>query len=226
MIWLFALCFLCVVNVEAQFDGAANNNRRQLLTTSNFSIASISYSYPLNFAVDGYQNAWVTSDLNFNNGFVQKINSTGSTLGRFTVGSQPEGIAIDSSGNVWVANSDGSGSVSKLSNSGNTLGTFSVDIYPIGVAIDSSDNVWVWFSANGNDNLPGKVTKLSGSTGSKIGTFNVSSGPTAMAFDSNGNAWVVCNAYSLSANGTVTKLSSSGSTLGTFTVGVYPMAIG
>ena len=53
----------------------------------------------------------------------------------FSVGSKPEGIAIDASGNIWVANSGGK-TVSKLSPAGTTVGTYTVGVAPQGVAID------------------------------------------------------------------------------------------
>ena len=63
-------------------------------------------------------------------------------LGTYTVGANPVGVAIDSSGNVWVAN-NGSANVSKLSSAGALLGTYTVGANPHGIAIDSSGNVWV-----------------------------------------------------------------------------------
>lgn len=38
---------------------------------------------------------------------VTELNSSGTTLGTYAVGSGPVGIAIDASGNVWVTNSGG-----------------------------------------------------------------------------------------------------------------------
>ena len=63
-------------------------------------------------------------------------------LGTYTVGTNPVGVAIDSSGNVWVTNY-GSANVSKLSSAGALLGTYTVGTNPYGIAIDSSGNVWV-----------------------------------------------------------------------------------
>ena len=83
------------------------------------------------------------------------------------VGSYPEGIAIDSSGNVWVAN-DGNGTigtasgdsnVTELNSSGTTIGTYIVGINPIAIAIDTKGNVWVatWGSNNVTE-FPGITT--------------------------------------------------------------------
>jgi hypothetical protein len=85
--------------------------------------------------------------------------SSGINFGTYSVGTNPDGVAVDQSGNVWVANY-GSANVTKLSSAGATLGTYSVGTIPIGVAVDQSGNVWV---ANQGSN---NVTKLSsGSNG-------------------------------------------------------------
>ena len=73
--------------------------------------------------------------------------SSGKTVGTYAVGTNPQGIAIDSSGNVWVANNgsgNGSGSnVTELNSFGATVGTYAAGAGPNGIAIDSSGNVWV-----------------------------------------------------------------------------------
>ena len=153
---------------------------------------------------------WVT-----NNGdnSVTKLNSTnGSTIGTYSVGNGPHGIAVDASGNVWVTNWT-SNSVTKLDSTGSTIGNYSVGNHPRGVAVDASGNVWV---ANRVSN---SVTKLS-STGSTIGTYSVGTNPQGVAVDASGNVWVA-NYYSNS----VTKLNSSGSTIGTYSVGSNPCSV-
>ncbi len=148
------------------------------------------------------------------------------------VGGWPLAIAIDGSGNSWIANS-GSSTVTKVSGSGSVLGTYSVGKYPYSIAIDSSSNVWVangggansisvggvptsaavdssgnvWVTNSGSNT----VTKLSPS-GSVLGTYSSGgSAPFSVAVDSSGNVWVV-------NSGKVVKLSSSGSILGTYSV--------
>jgi DNA-binding beta-propeller fold protein YncE len=54
----------------------------------------------------------------------------------------PEGVAIDSAGNVWITNY-GAKTVTVLNNDGTLLGNFGYIIGPDGVAIDSPGNVWV-----------------------------------------------------------------------------------
>src|SRR5208282_5463873 len=78
--------------------------------------------------------------------FVTELSPTGTTLGTFVVGSNPQGVAIDASGIVWVTNSSGN-SVTELSHVGTTVGTFAPSganfNNPQGVAIDAAGNVWV-----------------------------------------------------------------------------------
>jgi DNA-binding beta-propeller fold protein YncE len=71
----------------------------------------------------------------------------------------PIGVAIDSSGRVWVTNFDGN-NVTALNNDGTLFGNFAAPgsnfFGPGGVAFDSSGNLWV---PNGGDNT---VTELVG----------------------------------------------------------------
>jgi uncharacterized repeat protein (TIGR03803 family) len=141
-------------------------------------------------------------------GQVGSSNGTGSAA-RFD---DPEGVAVDSAGNVYVADNQNdeirkitpSGVVTTLSGSagqrGSSNGTGSAARFydPSGVAVDSAGNVYVadW----GNDEIreitsSGVVTTLAGSagqTGSSDGTgsaarFNL---PQAVAVDSEGNVYV------------------------------------
>jgi len=100
----------------------------------------------------------------------------------YPVGSEPYGIAIDDSGNVWVTN-QGSNNVTELSSTGTVLETFTVSTNPTGIAIDGSGNMWVVSSTNNN------VTEFS-SSGVLKGTYAVGSKPYGIAIDDSGNVWV------------------------------------
>ena len=81
---------------------------------------------------------------------VTALNNDGTLEGNFApAGSnfnRPLGVAVDSPGHVWVANSNGK-SVTALNNDGTLKGDFpsagSNFNRPLGVAIDSSGYVWV-----------------------------------------------------------------------------------
>jgi streptogramin lyase len=110
--------------------------------------------------------------------------------------SDPVGMAIDASGNVWIANS-GTGpntsSVVELNNTGTVLSgalgyTGGGMSFAIGIAIDPSGDAWV--SAYGNSNViklsPSGVV-LSGPNGYTGGGLNT---PNSIAIDGTGDAWV------------------------------------
>jgi streptogramin lyase len=92
--------------------------------------------------------------------------STGSTVAATTnVFSGFSGpVAIDGSGNVWVANIgngtvgtvSGDSNVTELSSTGSLIGTYPAGSYPYAIAIDGSGNIWV---ANFGSNT---VTELVG----------------------------------------------------------------
>ena len=122
----------------------------------------------------------------------------------------PQRIAIDGSGNAWVANEFSPGSVTKLSSSGSILSgaggyTGGGMDEPSGIAIDGSGNAWV-------ANYAGSVTKLSSSGSILSGTSGFPAGgligySTGITIDGSGNVWIPAYGFP------VTKLSSSGSVL-------------
>ncbi len=129
----------------------------------------------------------------------------------------PPEIAIDSLGNVYVANSrfsTGASYVDKLDSSGNFLfriggatGSGNGQLYDVaGIAIDSADNVYIADQANYRiqkfDSSGNYVTKW-GSAGSGNGQFNY---PSGIAIDAADNVYV-SEAFS---NKRIQKFTSSG----------------
>jgi len=121
--------------------------------------------------------------------------------------SAPQGIAVDGSGNVWLANTaSGSNSVTELSNLGAVVAGSPFDPSsslksPSGIAVDETGNVWV--ASNGNNS----VVKLT-SGGALSATYTTSiDAPTGVAVDGSGNLWVVNN-----GNGSLTEISAGGAT--------------
>jgi tripartite motif-containing protein 71 len=110
--------------------------------------------------------------------------------------SRPHGIAVDASGNIYVADTlnhriqkfDSSGNlVTKWGSEGTGDGQF---ISPIGVAVDTSDNVYVADSDNHRMqkfNSDGTFLAKWGSYGTGDGQFNY---PTGVAVDASGNVYV------------------------------------
>jgi uncharacterized delta-60 repeat protein len=170
---------------------------------------------------------------------IAKYNTSGAiqwqrTLGD-TGGDEGEGIAVDSSGNVYVSgltSSSGAGAndilIAKYNSSGTiqwqrTLGGASADNSQ-GIAVDSSGNAYITGrtyspAAGSNDiiiakyNTSGAIQwqRTLGGTGSDIG-FDI-------IVDNLGSIYIVGETYSIGAGGSdflIAKLSDDGSTTGTY----------
>jgi sugar lactone lactonase YvrE len=136
--------------------------------------------------------------------------ATGVAVASGTTYSSPAGVAVDSSGNVYVVETGNSsilrispsGTVTTLLNSGNGLSS------PEGVAVDSSGNVYV---ANTGSN---QILEDSGGTITTLASAFTFNQPTGVAVDSSGNVYVAdAGANSIEeishSSGTVTALGTS-----------------
>jgi hypothetical protein len=133
------------------------------------------------------------------------VNYRGSEL------TQPLGIAVDSLGNIWIANDPGSVVKwsSKAANlSGPTGFTGGGISGPRGMAIDPTDNAWFAnFSGNSVTLLSNSGSILSGANGFTNG-ISGANGPTYIAIDGTGDAWITNQTF---PGFTVTKLAGDGS---------------
>jgi sugar lactone lactonase YvrE len=131
----------------------------------------------------------------------------------FTAGgiNNPVGLAVDSQGNVWVANQNGN-SVSKLGPSGaplspaigfkaGGLGSAHNDY----IAIDSGDHAWVANTASVVIELDQSGNPLSGSSGNSGGGLNT---PQGIAIAPTGEVWVANY-----GNNSLTELSATGAAI-------------
>jgi len=118
---------------------------------------------------------------------IQTANAgTSSLFGR--TGAQPLGITVDSSGNVYVANSSiGQNSLTKITSAGETSTISSVGTQTYDVTVDSSGNV---YSAN---RLQNSVTKIT-PTGNKSYFCGTGSNPKLITIDSDGNIYTINDA--------------------------------
>ena len=217
------------------------------------------FSFPCGVAVDSSGNVYVADQYNYS---IRKVTPSGvvSTLagnpaiqgssdgtGSAARFDQPFGVAVDSSGNVYVADSANhtirkvtpAGGVTTLAglagNAGSSNGTGSTARFysPTGVAVDGSSNVYV---ADTNNHTIRKVTPaggvttlagLAGNAGSSNGTGSAArfNNPTGVAVDGSGNVYVEDQGNQIirkvTAAGVVTTLAgltgSSGSSDGTGT---------
>lgn len=170
-----------------------------------------SVALPGYIAIDGPGNVWISSRPSQNGGgtdAIIKLSPTGQVLSGtgFTDGgfvNLPEGIAIDDTGAVWVANT--SSTILKLNNDGTNATGFPYfgASYPQDIAIDKSGRAWVTnFGSSGSGNT---LTVISGS-GSLVTTLSppTLSGAQGIAIDAFNNAWVA----SQSTN-TLTEIASN-----------------
>jgi sugar lactone lactonase YvrE len=165
---------------------------------------------------------------------------------------QPHGIALDGSGNLYVADTDNhrirkiviaTGVVTTLAGSGtggyaDGTGTAAQFNYPNGIAVHSSGNVYVADSANNRIRKitpAGEVSTFAGSGTSGYadgtGTAAKFNSPSGVAVDSSGNVYVV-ESYrirKITPEGVVSTFagrSSSGSADGTGTAATFNSASG
>jgi sugar lactone lactonase YvrE len=135
------------------------------------------------------------------------VGGTGTTSGKFNT---PQGIRVDSSGNIWVVDSVNH-RVQKFNSSGTwqqTVGSSGTGngkfgSYPEGLAIDSSGNFWV--GDNGNQRF--EKFNSSGNYVSKFTAYNTND----IFIDPSGNLWVVSQ-----GGFQVNEYNTSGSTLQSF----------
>jgi sugar lactone lactonase YvrE len=137
------------------------------------------------------------------NDFSLGINYAGGGL------SFPDGIAIDGTGNAWVADVS-SNAVTEISSAGAFLsGTNGYTggglADPLAIAIDNSGNAWVANDGGAVTEISSTGALLSGTNGYTAGGVNQ---PQGIALDGLGDAWVT-NA----GRGSVTKLSNAGAPL-------------
>jgi hypothetical protein len=177
------------------------------------SSAALLDSYGL--TVDGSNNIWVSNEessksINNGNGSVVEFSSSGQVLSGangYTAGGVyfPQGLAADTTGNVWVADY-GDSLVSLLSSSGSAVngstawgsGQFSS---PVAVAVDASHNAWL---ANQSSTT---ITRIS-ADGSKVAQVSCCNGASGLAVDQGGDVWVA-NFFGNS----ISEVSSSGTVL-------------
>jgi hypothetical protein len=140
-------------------------------------------------AIDGNQNGWFAYQ-----GGVAMVTQAG-VVSSFACCDVPAGIALDASGNVWVADFVAS-DVAKLSAGGKVLGmTTAGGVHtPMNIAVDGSGNVW---TANYRANTVSETNGATLQAVSPAAGYGLDAslyGPFGLGFDASGNVWI-SNAY-------------------------------
>jgi uncharacterized protein (TIGR03437 family) len=198
----------------------------------NAAATSAALSRPAGIAIDSSGNLYIADNANH---VVRKVSSSG-TITTFAGNNQagysgdggqanvaqlqhPNGLAIDSSGNLYIADTDNkvirkivlsSGIISTAVGTGGTSGVLN---HPVAVAVDAAGNLYV--ADNGNE----RVVKVSGANitvlaGNGTAGFSGDNGPSAAAqvnnpsgvtLDSIGNVYIADR-----NNGRIRKINTSG----------------
>jgi sugar lactone lactonase YvrE len=170
------------------------------------------FEEPTGIAIDSSNNVYV-SDMDFENccnplhHTVQKFMNDGTFItkwggnGAFV---NPMGIAIDSSGNVYVADQVHQ-RIAKFTSDGIFIKDWASSINPTDIAIDSLDNVYV------TEMFDSRIAKFT-SDGTLIKRWNTGPISRGIAVDSSDNIWVT-SANIGNANYLVQKFTSDGTLL-------------
>lgn len=199
------------------FVADRDNNRVQKFNSSGVYQSKFNAGgAPVGIAIDASNNIWVVADTQ-----LYKYNSSGvpqgSVIVNGTLAAPLGGIAIDSSGNIFLTVQRSSGfstvyEVQKFNSSlvyqsafgsaGTGNGQFDT---PSAIAIDASNNIWV---ADTNNNRIQKFNS-SGTYQSQFGAAGLADGsfysPTGIEIDSSSNIWVADY-----GNNRIQKFNSSG----------------
>jgi hypothetical protein len=226
-----------VVTAQSQFNGiafdpsgnvwlAAYNDSAVIKLSSSGTVLSGASGYtdatiktPYNVAVSGSGNVWVTNCGNISCGgpySLAVVSNSGTILsgtnGYTGFSHIPTALAIDASGNAWVATDiitkfSSTGTV--LSGSGFTGGGLNK---PYAIAFDHSGNAWIAsygsITTSNVTELSSSGTALSPSTGY---TATGMDSPNSIAVDGAGQIWVANTGIDVNPN--VVELSSSGNVI-------------
>ena len=152
---------------------------------------------PIGIAVDNLTaTTWIGNWNGSSGTSVSHVNAAGNEPdGPYTVNKSPDGVAVDNSGNIWVATVDypspGNGFLTKFTPNtplpGYTSNSFATGngTYPQDIAIDSSNNIWV-VEKTGIAKFSNAGTQIILPGGYSSNPF----GPAAVIIDGLGRAWV------------------------------------
>jgi hypothetical protein len=176
-------------------------------------------SYPVNMAFDSADNLYVANNPNAEpshfyqpspyDNMIEEFSTNFTYIGTFATGlNGPSGMAYDSGGNLYVANSGTNGSLQNTIvkfTSGGVLSTFATASSglnaPQGLAFDSAGNLYVANSGNGN------ILKFTPDGSSSVFASGLNA-PTSIAIFPGQNVWSATAATVITLNNPKTVPSS------------------
>lgn len=148
-----------------------------------------------------------------NTGAIRQFNAAGQGSAFANVGAvNPVGLALDTAGNVYVANRSGavSGSIDRITPDG-TLSLFSSDTdFPSKLAFDANGNLYAGMVGNNT------ISKFNASGQATTFASAGLNGPIPLAFDHNGNLYVG------NSDNTITRFDPNGQPQFFAASGLYP----
>lgn len=149
-----------------------------------------------------------------NTGAIEQFNAAGQGSPFGNVGAvNPAGLAVDATGNLYVANRSGgvSGTIDRFT-PGGTLTLFSSDMdFPSKLAFDSSGTLYAGMVGNNT------IQKFNSSGQGTVFASSGLNGPIPLAFDHNGNLYV-----GNTGDGTIMKFGPDGQPQFFASSGLYP----
>jgi sugar lactone lactonase YvrE len=162
---------------------------------------------------------------NTGNNTIHQFSSNGADLGGFPAGgSEPLGLALDQSGNIYVS-LYGSSIIEKFSPSGTNLGVFASSglAAPGGMAFDATGDLYVnnYNTGLGRSETGGGWIEKFSPTGVDLGkVVSVKNNDYFLAMDSKGNLYVDIVGQT-SGTGSIHEYSSTGADLGQFGPAIF-----
>ena len=152
--------------------------------SSGYGASALSFTTAV--AIDGSHNAWFAVQAG-----VARVTPAGA-VSSFSCCTEPEGIAVDAAGNIWVADYSASAvvEVTPTGSVANRVTVLGGSAGPQGAAIDGAGNVWI-STYRGN-----VLVELAGSTGAILspaqgyGLGAPLNEPFGLAVDASGNLWI------------------------------------
>ena len=193
-------------SIYVEYNGSGVGSIMKYDSAGNGTLFASGFSFPEGLVQDSLGNFYLVDE---NVGHLLKITPGGVVSTLANTGIAPYDVAIDVSGNLYVANYV-AGNIQKFSSTGTNLGTFigSGLNNPDGLVFDTAGNLYV-------SNYSGASVNKYSPTGTLLATLTTGAGPQGMAFDAAGNLYVA-NSFAH----TVQKFSPTGTDLGVFISGI------